>query len=342
MICRATLILALLPAVAAGQPAVFDPAAAPTPREGFRLLDGRWVRPAGTFAPHEIVDAALVRGRLEVAFAPSADWRTRLRHGRRVVGERSDLPDRPLWHLLVVPGRSLPVAEEATTVVLIAAEDPAPAAANTADVPPRLLAVSFTADDVRLRGVGRFEGATATVEYRAKADGAAPRLTVQLQGKGGLDVNGKDLLELIAANPQAVRQFLRPLLAELSGNDLLRPRPGDFYRAFDAIEPTADELSALAALLPPLNADDPADRDRAARRLDTLGPGGVLAAMRLDYDRLTLEQAARLREYVARHSLGEIDPAVARSDVHFLREAAQDSDPRVREAARERLEELAQ
>lgn len=346
-----TLIVALSATAptATAQPVVFDPAAGPRAREGFRLLDGVWVRPAGTFTPRDLLDVALVDGRLQVAYDPSPDWRRKLRPGRRVVGERDDQPDRALWHLLVAPARSLPIGngaiEDDATFVMLSAEDPLPPAGADPqrDFPPRLVAATVTQTEVRLRGLGRFEGGPAAIEYRANADGSTARLTVQLQGNAGADVTGDDLIALLSANPTSVRQFLRPLLLELSGNDLLRPRAGDFYRAFDAIEPTPAERSALAAVLPLLNADDPVDRDRATgARLDALGPGGVLAAMRADPARLSPEQAARIRAFVARHTLmPDADPAAARSDLLFLREAAQDADPRVREAARERLTELA-
>lgn len=315
-------------------------AGAQTMRPGFRQLDGRWIRPAGQFEVREIVAAQLgPAGRLEVSFQPVEAWRAKLQPGRRMVAEHA--LDGALWHLLAAlsaPGAVGPgAAAQPLTVVLLAVDESPPAA----DAPPRLTRVTLTPSQALLRGIGRHDGAVTQVEYRARLDGGDCRLTVQIEGKGGLDVAGDAVTDLLAKRPAIVRQFLAPLLRDLTGNHLLRPRPGDVYRAFDAIEPTPAETARVTALLPQLNSPEPLERDLAAENLQRLGPSGVLAALRMDLARLPPEPAVRLQQYIDRNSLGDLDPAAARMDVFFLREAQDDPDPRVREAAREQLQLLA-
>jgi hypothetical protein len=306
-------------------------------RPGFRQLDGVWIKPAGEFEPRHVISAKLGDdGRLAVAFDPTPDWRAKLQPGRRVVAEHSI--DRGLWHLMAMvaaPAAAGPGAgERAMTAVLLAVDESPP----VVDAPARLVRVTVTATHAQVRGVGRHDGAATIVEYRARADGGEARLTVQIQGKGGLDVVGEGLLDLLAKRPQIVRQFLGPLLRDLTGNDLLRPRPGDVYRAFDGIEPTQAEVAQLAAMLPRLNSPEPIERELAGERLQALGPGAVLAALRIDRTQLPPEVAARLQLFVRRNSLtDELDAASALADVYFLRECLKDPDPRVRDAAREQL-----
>jgi hypothetical protein len=304
-------------------------------RPGFRQLDGRWIRPAGKFELREIVSVQLSpSGRLEASFSPADAWRAKLLPGRRLVAEHA--LDDSLWHLMAV-ATAADEAEVPLTVVLLAVDELAPAR----DTPARPVRITLTPSQFLLRGVGRYDGAAAQVEYRSRLDGADCRLTVQIEGKGGIDVTGQSVVDLLGKRPAIVRQFLAPMLRDLSGNHLLRPRAGDVYRAFDDIQPTPEEAAAVFKLLPALGSPEPLERELADEKLQRLGPSGVLAAMRLDLSRLPPEPASRLKRHIERNSLGEIDPATARMDLYFLREARDDPDPRVRDAAREQLQLLA-
>lgn len=307
----------------------------PPGREGYRLVDGRWLRPTGEFHFRDIVKAEFLAGRLSLSLEPNGDWRPKLPPNRRVLGENRD--DGSLWHILttrsaaaVVPGSQLRV------LVMLRTDERPP----DRDAPPTLVRLTLTGQKALLRAVGRVEGRIAWVEYHANSDGTLPRLTVQIEGRGGIDITGDDLRDLISRRPQIVRQFLAPIVRQIAGTNLLRPRAADVYRVFDAIEPTAAEMASLQAALPGLNDDDPAARDAATRQLDELGFGGVLAALRLDAARLTPEQARRIADLIARNSLGDFDPEAARNDRLFLADALADPDPRVRAAARERLGQL--
>ncbi|MCS7033600.1 MAG: hypothetical protein NZ561_06345, partial [Phycisphaerae bacterium] len=200
--------------------------------------------------------------------------------------------------------------------------------------------IALAPGGIVIRADGWMEGAPAEISFHAARDGSRPRLTIALNDGRGIDITADDLGQMLQKHPALVRPFLAPVLTEIAGANLLRPRAGDVYRVFDEILPTVEEQRALAAILPQLDDEDRSVREAAARRLEQLGPSGVLVALRMDFSRLSPEQAARLADFVRRHSLGEIDPAVARADLSFLRLAAEDADPRVREAARDQIERL--
>jgi hypothetical protein len=315
-------------------------------RPGFRLHNGRWIRPAGKFEPRELVSARMEGRKLVVSYNPAAEWQPKLQVGRIVTAEHAS--DNRLWDMVMsvgsaprprVPGPGEPQGPSGASLTMLSVDESLPA--EPAEIPPRLVRVTVTPQNVLLRGIGRYENGEARVEYAARCDGGAARLTLHLPDRGGLDVTGDDLGEILTRQPTLTRQFLGPMLQELCGYDALKPRAGDFYRAFDDIEPTSDELAKIGNVLPALDAADPAERDRASRTLDSLGPGAVLAAMRLDLARLTPEQASRISEFVHRNTTSDVEPAAARADPILLRAALNDTDPRVREAAKDRLAELA-
>jgi hypothetical protein len=178
-------------------------------------------------------------------------------------------------------------------------------------------------------------------------DGNRIRVTVSRSSRGGayravLKANVKDLRQLAADHPDEVWRFVAPALIELTGIDCFPLDAGDVYRAFDDIQPDPAVAAAVARLLPALDAESFAQRDRAARDLAALGPAGVLAALRLDRRGLTPAQRSALDGFIASRTL---DPrrsvADARKDPEFLLKCLGYPDKAVRPAARDALEKLA-
>ncbi|MDB5290571.1 MAG: hypothetical protein JWL69_1812, partial [Phycisphaerales bacterium] len=154
-----------------------------------------------------------------------------------------------------------------------------------------------------------------------------------------LSARAGSLPQLRADRPAEFRQYVLPLLEKFSDVSFLTPGPGDVYAVFTEIPADAKTSAQLEALLPELDADDPADRDAASARLAQLGAPGVLAALRLDPSGLSEEQKIRLRNFVGAHCrLGLHDPLATRKDAAFLADCLEFDDPAVRAAARTAIE----
>jgi hypothetical protein len=143
----------------------------------------------------------------------------------------------------------------------------------------------------------------------------------------------QDLLQLFTEHQVEVRQYLVPLLKEACGQNPLRPRAGDVYRAFAGVPADPVAVEKLRAVLPNLDADSPAARDAASAKLKALGPAGVLAALRVDRSDLSPEQSARLDAMVDSQSIWPDPAAAARTDPRFLADCLAHDDPAVRGAA---------
>jgi len=314
------------------QPTIFRPADAPPPREGWRLLNGAWIRPTGGFRFAQIIHARIDDRRLVVGISPDATWKPKLINARRIIAEAE--PDRALWWMMFTQTSQLvPADRRGTALVLLPAVD----LIGDKDGPLRLAGVTIAPGGTIIRGAGRADGRFVQVEYHADRDGRSPRLTVVTQAGRGLDFSGDDLVDLLHKNPLVVRRFLAPLLNEMTGEALLRPRPADVYRVFPEIEPTAEEVAAFATILKDLNAADADVRDSASKNLEQLRPATVLAAVRSDWSRLSPEQTTRLALFVENNSLGETDAARAQSDIEFLRALESFPDRRVRDLARDSM-----
>lgn len=323
----------VLCATLAAQPTVIRPEVNAV-RPGWRLLDRRWVQPAGTFRFREIVSPRVEETRLVFDIRPNQDWKPKLINGRRVLGEL--LPNLDLWSLMY--GQStliVPNEQRGETMVLFRAENPAVATDVTIN------GITIAPGGVVIRGATRYDGKIATIEYQSARDGTKPRLTIAFADGRGVDVTGQDLFDLLLKKPQLVRQFLAPLVTELAGANLLRPRPSDVYRAFTDIQPGEEEINQMREILPRLDHEHRSVRDEASAKLDEIGAPMVLTALRLDWSTLSPEQSGRLAEFIRKNSFGEIPPTALRGDLFFLREALNDKDERVRDAARAQLEAMA-
>lgn len=333
MVRVAIIFNCVLHATLAAQPTVM-PQGVNAARPGWRLLDRHWVQPAGTFRFREIVAPRVEETRLVFDIRPNADWKPKLINGRRVLGEL--MPNLDLWFLMY--GQStliVPNEQRGETMVLFRAENPAFATDVTIN------GVTIAPGGVVIRGATRYDGKVATIEYQSARDGTKPRLTIAFADGRGVDVTGEDLFDLLLKKPQLVRQFLSPLVTELAGANLLRPRPADVYRAFPDIQPSEDEISQMREILTRLDHEHRSVRDEASAKLDELGAPMVLTALRLDWSTLSPEQSGRLADFIKKNSFGEIPPTALRGDLFFLREALNDKDERVRDAARAQLDAMA-
>ena len=202
-----------------------------------------------------------------------------------------------------------------------------------------LQVTSVTADDgLTVTGSGRVGRTSVTVQYQQGGALNAARLKVERSRRPGVgrplhEFAAPDLLQLWNDHQRECRMYLVPLLNAIAPRqNVLRPRAGDVYRAFDEIPADAATTRQVAALLPELEAESPAARDAASAKIEGLGPAGVLALLRMDRAEWTPEQTARLATIVQRQSTLS-DPAAWRRDIYFLTDCLDDSDPAVRQAA---------
>jgi hypothetical protein len=198
---------------------------------------------------------------------------------------------------------------------------------------------SVTADDdLTLTGSGRVGRTFVTVEYQQGRALNAARLKVERTRRPGggrplHEFTAPDLLQMWNDHQRECRMYLVPLLSVIAPREnVLRPRAGDVYRAFNDIPADAAMTRQVAALLPQLEAESPAARDAASAKIEALGPPGVLALLRMDRAEWTPEQTARLATIVQRQSTLS-DPTAWRRDIYFLTDCLDDADPAVRQAA---------
>jgi hypothetical protein len=205
--------------------------------------------------------------------------------------------------------------------------------------PLRLTRVVADQEGVIVSGAGRMTGRNwVTVTFHQETLVKSARLTVNRNPRAGVprplhDYTGPDLVTLWNEHQREVRLYLLPLLRTFAPNEnLLRPRAGDVYRVFGDIPADTEMMKKVAALLPDLEADTPAAREAASKRIEALGSPAILALLRMDRGEWTPEQTARLSEIVQRAST-LIDPTAWRRDIYFLTDCLDDPDPLVRHAA---------
>ena len=217
----------------------------------------------------------------------------------------------------------------------------------------QLTAVTVTdAGVTTIEGSGRVNDSYVGVTLVQDLPAGVVRFTVEKPRRARarpLDIDqAADFVQLFNEHEPQVRRYLMPLLKELTGANLLRPRAGDVYRAFTTIPSDPAVTAQLKAILPDLDADAAPQRNAASAKLDHLGRAGVLAALRLDPSELTPEQRGRIDAMIDRNSLWP-DPASAptattattTTDPHFLADCLADEDAAVRRAALAALQKLA-
>jgi hypothetical protein len=280
----------------------------------------------------DLFRAQLKNRRLDLALVPPAKASDADGHGVFVVKTADS--DEDVWQGESSPDSRRP--DGALTTFTIACDE------RLDDRWAALRLTSVTGGPVlEIVGAGRASRTFITVSLAQDARLGLIHFSVTRQRRPGRgrpihDFEAPDLLTLWNEHPAELRRFLVPLLKEMLGENPLRPRAGDVYRAFPAIPADPGATQKLIALLPPLDAVGAAEREAASAALAALGPPGVLAAARFDRSDLTPEQRSRLDALVLRESTLN-DPLASVKDPWFLADCLEDSDLRVRTAARERL-----
>jgi hypothetical protein len=208
----------------------------------------------------------------------------------------------------------------------------------------------FTGQLNYTRLVRLFASTAAAADPRAgrggerRSTGNAVKLIVTEVGNTGrtplrVYVGSKDFTTLLHEHPQEVEEFLRPMLRELGQEAVFAPEPLVAWQVFADQWSLPEKLSAdVSALLPSLDADDAAVRERASKQLADLGRDVAVALMQLDRTKLSAEQNTRIDAVLAAHT--RLSPAEAtqrRSDVSFLLDCLYCDDEHFRAAALERL-----
>ena len=318
-------------------------------RPGWYLVNGIWLRPSGASAWSDLIRFTYRDGRLATEITITGAARPLLQGGRHVAVEVGPSKDMFLVNGGEFRGRVaggvlggtklIPQGKYLQALAL-------PTQHDDPQAPMRVTSVSVREARVELVGEGFARGAAFRVTFASDQGGEEVALIVESTGadaaEPGAHITAATLGDLVAAEPRAARLYLASLLRRLCGRDPLLPGPADVYRAFPQIEPDPRAVEALRALLPELDHRDPRRREDAMRQLEALGPAGACAALRVPQDDLTPQQRLALRQFLrAQSRLADTmaDPAVVHADPLFLADCLHDPDPRVRAAAKARLEQ---
>ena len=341
------LLIAAMIVLSAAAPAAEAPR--PAPR---RLAGGGVVQPDAVCRWSDLLQIDLIEGRLEVYGKAPAEVAGFIRNRRAVhlqIGDSSDA----VWLVQGLPPVLPPQPGQSGGPLYFLASPRHREPADIDNVPVSPLRVTVRPGQFHL--ATRFfdeKGRATLVEFRTHSERGEMTLSVRESSRGRMDeppparpvqLTAHDVGELSSREPAAVRTYLRPLLSMLTdGRDPLRPRAGDIYRAFETIVPDAVAVEEVERLVEQFDALDPAVRQSASARLESLGRPGVLAAVRFDRAGLSPEQRSRLDGFIARHALrrgdGRLaDPSLLRRDLAFLIDCLEDQDNAVRQAALQAL-----
>lgn len=168
------------------------------------------------------------------------------------------------------------------------------------------------------------------------------RLLVMSATVGSKRFVAADLLALRTQEPAVVREYLLPMLEQITGEpDILLPGGTDAYRAFDEITPDEQTEAKVSKLVPQLSAPAVVDRQRASDELESLCPRAICSLLRIDLSQQTPEALQRIHLLLQRNQRRSVeDPSKLREDLPFLIDCLEFSDFRVRAAARARIEQI--
>lgn len=161
--------------------------------------------------------------------------------------------------------------------------------------------------------------------------------------EGGRNVNVRlraaDLKTLRREHPREISAYLRPVLRQLQADELVAI---DAELAWQVLgserKPNPDVARRVQEILPRLDADSFAERERAAQALRDLGVEGALVMLQLDRSTLTPEQNARVEEVIAAyHQAAVKDVSKLAEDLDFLLDVLLTEEPELRAMALERI-----
>jgi hypothetical protein len=303
-------------------------------RPGWRLVDGKWVRPQAKFHIDDLVRLVEEEGRHRVVSLQSPRVEPLIKNWRTVLIELAD--SNYAWKMSA-PGRLWDDARIDTTqhFQLIAATDQATANQNLRltkiDITPQqqiIQAVIASIDDQ-----GRPEPISFIVVLgRDFAEATISGFNAQ---HPRVLIRSTSLRQLLIDHPKDARESAVPVLKLLSSNgeNPLMPLAGDVYRAFNTLSASEETTRLIRALVKDLSASDFVTRTRASRELASLGRRGVQAAMQFNTTHIPPEAAERIAFFIAQNTHDARPADVLLKDSAFLYDCMTDPDPAVRTAA---------
>lgn len=311
------------------------PTTQPT-RPGYRLVAGQWTATTRIESWQKFASVSLVDGLLQADLSLDDKLARQFTAGRRVAAEVGDSP--LVWIITYSEFNAGDVTRRGK--YLRAGALPA---APMPDDRYRLSAVIIEPAGIVIRGAGKMDNRDVTCELmqdRVK-NFLSLRITDTVPGEQprGLQANAVDLRMLLLEHGGAMQAYVVPLLNELSGTQMLRPRAADVYRIFPDIPATAEGNAGLKPILDALTDRDPKVRQAAEGQLDASSDDVILAAMRAQ--NLNPTAHAAIQSFLRRRAIlleSQIDRM--RDEVPYQIELLDFDDRAVRERAKARIERL--
>jgi len=307
-------------------------------RDGWRLVGGRWFRPALSVDLSELVRTDLNGRKISIEPNLSERVEAQLIGGRKPVVEV--IGSAWCWKLDVT-GRVWTTDRLSTTrmlTVTAVSDDPPPV--GTVE----LSCVMMRPDSTVIMGRGLIDDVVHEVTILL-SDTSGFHLSVQcmsaeMRVTPVVSLQGENLFELFDGHAEEARRYVRPLFAALFNSPTaLGPGAGDVYRIFSEIAPDSSTDSRVNALLDLMDSPDPAQRDAAHEQLEQLGDAAVLSLMRLDRSRFRIEVRQRVDALITRVTrFADADVTSKLNDADFLIDCQYSSDARVRKIAAEHLQ----
>lgn len=328
LLCQ-MLLVGLLFCVAA------SPSTAPS-RPGYRLVNRQWISTTTITSWQELLTASIVEGQLEIAVSIDPTLQSQFRSGRRLAAEIGE--SSLVWILTVSEFKAGEALRRG--VYLRAAGIPA---APVTDDRYRLSAIVVEPTGTVIRGQGRMDNRVVQCELRH--DRVKNFISLQIsdtapgQQPRGLQANAVDLRMLLFEHGDAMRLYVVPLLSELAGEPILRPRAADVYRLFPDIPASPKARARLARILDRLADADPRVRTAADDELNLQGDDVVLAALRAT--NLNPPQQGAIRRFLMRRQLLlESQIERMREEMSYQIDLLDFDDRAVRERAKAMIERL--
>jgi hypothetical protein len=331
-----------------------------TPRIGWHLVNGRWLRASGSCDWPELVSISAGHDSIDAEVKLSERAMSLLKSGRMAaleIGAARDLYNVTIGDLRP-PRERLGAGEGATgkTLTLRELADAArPEAVEHSPLRPVMLLVRPGA--FRIVARGQLRGTPMIITFMC-GDVRAGRRGGGGAGAGGraqLSVNvindpasrlncafqADSFRELIDQHPTELRKYLSPILRRLGSSDPFAPGATDVYGAFPELDPDPVMREKFAAVLPRLSDMDPRQRQRAYDDLKALGPAAACVALRWPEQDLDPQQQQLVRQYLRSQShRRDATYEELRRDPLFLLDCLELDDPQVRALAQAELERV--
>lgn len=307
-------------------------------RDGWRLVSGKWFRPALNVDLSELIVARL-NGR-QLIIEPNVSERVEA----QLMGMRkpvvSMISSSWCWRVDVTGRMWNPDRVTTTRCLAINAVSDEPPPAETVE----LSSVVLRPDSTTLCARGMIDGVAHDVTILLTSQGQFQFIVQSTLADGKIqpivNLQGQNLFELFDGHAEEARRYVRPIFATLFNSPTsFGAGPGDLYRIFSEIMPDQSIDGRINALIDLMDSPDPAQRNAAHEQLEQIGDAAVLSLLRMDRSRLRLEVRQRVTELIdqATRFTSEDDVGLL-NNPDFLIDCQYSSDPRVRQAAAKKLE----